>query len=175
MTSLSDGFTDIRRKVSSYIGVPDEEKDEPTLMDEVRGVCPTLTLKQRWYAFGICFVLGWFICFLSVITVGSIVTNPGRFAFLYTTGSLVSISSTCFLWGPCKQCKRMFKLHRILATSMYLGAMILTLYLAFTQASPILILLSILLQFLAMCWYVLSWIPYGRRMATKCVEGMCSC
>ena len=106
-----------------YIGVPDDEDEEPTMMEEIRGMCPTLTLKQRWYGFGACFVLGWFISFLSVITVGSIVTNPGRFAFLYTFGSLLSIGSTCFLWGPCKQCKRMFKLHRAIATSLYLGAM----------------------------------------------------
>lgn len=121
--SISDGFKDMKRKVSNYIGVPEEEEEDPTIMEEIRGMCPTLTLKQRWYGFGICFALGWFISFLSVIFVGSIVTNPARFAFLYTTGSLVSICSTCFVWGPCKQCKRMFKLHRILATSMYLGAM----------------------------------------------------
>lgn len=123
MTSISDGFADMKRKVSNYIGVPDEEEEDPTLMDEIRGMCPTLTLKQRWYGFGICFCIGWFISFLSVIAVGSIVTNPARFAFLYTAGSLTSLGSTCFLWGPCKQCKRMFKLHRLLATSMYLGSM----------------------------------------------------
>eukprot|EP01083_Nonionella_stella_P314628 1134288_1 len=174
--SLTDGFSDMKRKVSNYIGVPEEEQDEDqTMMEEMRGMCPTMTVKQRWYGFGICFVLGWFISFLSVITVGSIATNPGRFAFLYTFGSLVSISSTCFIWGPCRQCKRMFEWTRLLATSIYVLTMILTLYLAFSHASPILILFSILMQFLAMCWYVLTWIPYGRKMATKCMEGICPC
>eukprot|EP01084_Bolivina_argentea_P089857 162023_1 len=127
------GLKDVQRKVSNYIGVADDEEEDQTVMQELRGICPTLSLKQRWYGFGICFLLGWFISFLSIITVGSIVTAPGRFAFLYTFGSLLSIGSTCFLWGPMAQCKRMFKWNRMLATTMYLGAMALTLYLAFTQ------------------------------------------
>ena len=173
--SISEEITDLRKKVGSYVGVPLSEDDEPTLMDEMGSLFPSLSLTQRWYGFGICFVLGWFISFLSVISVGSIVTDPARFAFPYTIGSLVSICSSFFIWGPWKQCKKMFELHRLLATSMYLIAMALTLYLAFTQTSPILILLSILVKFLAMCWYVLSWIPYGRRMALKMLGGLLSC
>ena len=124
---LADKVTSAKRKASSYISVADDEDEDLTLAQElsqeIQGLCPTMTLKQRWYAFGICFCTGWFISFLSVITVGSIATNPGRFAFIYTAGSLCSIGSTCFLWGPCRQCKRMFKLHRMIATSVYLGAM----------------------------------------------------
>jgi hypothetical protein len=40
--------------------------------------------------------------------------------------------STMFLWGPVKQCKQMFEKKRIIATSVYLLSMVLTLVLAFS-------------------------------------------
>lgn len=163
----------INRKFSSYVGVPENENEEASLQEEVSNMCPTLTYKQRLYGFGICFVLGWFLSFLSLITLADIKDNPQRFAFTYTFGSIIALASTCFLWGPMKQVKKMFAPIRIGATLLYLISMALTLYLAFSGASTLAVLGSIFLQFLAMIWYCLSWIPYARRVVTSCVQSWC--
>eukprot|EP00494_Astrolonche_serrata_P007918 UN07952 len=64
----------------------------------------------------------------------------------------------------------MFDQHRAIATSIYLCSMIITLILAFTHQKLILILLFIVIQFCAGCWYVLSYIPFGRSMAKNCMQ-----
>ncbi len=55
--------------------------------------------------------------------------------------------------------------------------MALTLFLAyFPGAIPgriPLIILSILCQFIALVWYTLSYIPYGRSIALSCFKSMC--
>ena len=76
-------MTDQFKKFTTYIGVSNEEKDESEdelqqIKEELCGWCPTLTYKQRLYGFGICFVAGWFISFLSVLAVPSIKSNPGK-------------------------------------------------------------------------------------------------
>ncbi|VDM16901.1 unnamed protein product [Hydatigera taeniaeformis] len=58
--------------------------------------------------------------------------------------------STFFLVGPVKQCKRMFAESRIVAALLFL----------YHKAA--LCLLFSILQFIALTWYSLSFIPYAR-------------
>ena len=68
---------------------------------------------------------------------------------------------------------------RIVATAVYLVMMCLTLFLVFYRGNiPIrllLIVLSIILQFVALIWYTLSFIPFAReifaQLCCKCDEG----
>lgn len=76
----------------------------------------TLTRTERLTGFIICFVLGWFISFLSMGSLPIIVANPLRFAVLYSAGNLLSLCSTMFLYGPWKQVKSMFDSTRRLTT-----------------------------------------------------------
>lgn len=46
-------------------------------------------------------------------------------------------------------------------------AMAATLVCALALHNPMLVLVCILVQFGAMAWYILSYIPFGRRMATN--------
>eukprot|EP00954_Amorphochlora_amoebiformis_P003591 277798-Amorphochlora_amoeboformis.AAC.1 len=98
--------------------------------------------------------------------VGSILNAPkhpsgaAMFALFYTLGNLISIFSSCFLWGPCAQFKAMVECHRLFATSMYFAAMFMTLFCAFYQQEGYTsdarlgaVLVCMFLQFLAMCWY----------------------
>lgn len=94
-----DHIKEAQRKVSNYIGVVDDADDEDLtitqqIQSEIGSICPSLSIKQRWYGFGICFCIGWFISFLSVIAVWDIKEHPGKFAFLYTCGSLIALLST---------------------------------------------------------------------------------
>jgi hypothetical protein len=90
---------------------------------------------------------------------------------LYTIGNLLSLLSTGFLIGPVRQLKNMFHRKRAVATLIYLGALIGTLAVAFTTHSVIATLLMILVQFCAMAWYTLSYIPYARDVVRKAVVG----
>ena len=144
------------------------EPEERTLRDEIDEFC-TCSYETRIKGFGICFVLGWFITFMSTIAIVSIVTNPAKFAVLYTFGNLISLASTCFLFGPCSQIKSMLKHKRIFATILYFSAMIMTLVLAFKVRKALPVLLSMLLQFIAMIWYSLSYIPYARTLVTNLI------
>ena len=96
--------------------------------------------------------------------------GPTRFALLYTIGNVLAILSTMFLWGPINQVKDMFKKNRWIATCIYLGAMGLTLYAALGTKNVGFVLICIIIQFFAMLWYSLSYIPFARKAVKKCLR-----
>jgi hypothetical protein len=76
------------------------------------------------------------------------------------------------------QVKSMFASTRAVATCVYLAMLVLTLIVAFAEGlkgrAPLLVL-CILVQFVAMCWYVLSYIPFARQVVCSAVKGCCGC
>lgn len=73
--------------------------------------------------------------------------------------------------GPCKQLKRMFEETRIIATIVMVVMLALTLMAALWLGSAILALIFCILQFGAMTWYSLSYIPFARDAVKKCFAG----
>ena len=63
-----------------------------------------------------------------------------------TLGNIVSVCSSGFLFGPKRQCRSMFAARRIYATCIYLGAMLLTLIVAFSHGPKPIVLLLIFIQ-----------------------------
>lgn len=102
------------------------------------------------------------------IIVPSLVPRIGLFVILYSLGNIVGIASTLFLVGPKNQMKMMFKSGRIIATSVYLSMIFLTLFFAF-KGLTLLALICSILQILALIWYGLSYIPYARTVVKKCL------
>ncbi|XP_009465033.1 PREDICTED: vesicle transport protein SFT2B [Nipponia nippon] len=92
------------------------------------------------------------------------------FAVFYTLGNIASIGSTLFLMGPMKQLKRMFEPTRLIATVVMLLCLILTLCSAFWWRKEGLALLFCILQFFALAWYSISFIPFARDAVKKCVS-----
>uniref|UniRef100_A0AAY4E0Z5 Vesicle transport protein n=1 Tax=Denticeps clupeoides TaxID=299321 RepID=A0AAY4E0Z5_9TELE len=84
------------------------------------------------------------------------------FAVFYTIGNIAAIASTCFLMGPLKQLKRMFDPTRLIATCVMLLCLILTLLSVFLWGKRGLAIIFCILQFLAMTWYSISYIPFAR-------------
>jgi hypothetical protein len=69
---------------------------------------------------------------------------------------------------------------RFIATSMYFFMMGVTLFLVFYPGEiPVrllFVLISIVLQFLALVWYTISFIPYAREIISSiCQDSCCSC
>ncbi|XP_063868072.1 vesicle transport protein SFT2A-like isoform X1 [Scylla paramamosain] len=127
----------------------------------------SLSWNTRVKGFAICFVLGFVMSFLG----SALLFLPKGlilFAVFYTIGNCLALSSTCFLMGPVNQCKKMFAKTRIIATIVMFLALFMTLIAAFVIHKKALALLMVIIQFLAMTWYSLSYIPYARDAAKKC-------
>ncbi|KAK6259247.1 Vesicle transport protein [Theobroma cacao] len=75
--------------------------------------------------------------------------------------------STAFLIGPKRQVSMMLDPVRIYATAIYLASMIIALFCAFYVHNKLLTLLAIILEFGALIWYSLSYIPFARSMVSK--------
>ncbi|KAG8583117.1 hypothetical protein GDO81_008286 [Engystomops pustulosus] len=122
--------------------------------------------RVKWFA--ICFVSG-IVC--SILG-SALLWIPGAgiklFAVFYTIGNIAALASTCFLMGPLKQLKKMFEPTRLIATIVMLLCLVCTLCSVFWWQKKGLALLFCILQFLAMTWYSISFIPFARDAVIKC-------
>ncbi|KAL8171830.1 hypothetical protein V2J09_023634 [Rumex salicifolius] len=181
MEKLSEAFEKVKKnqaveRMRILVGmeVEDEESlaQEDSFMDEFNRNC-SLSTKQRFYGFAICFAAGltctllMLICHSTVHQSMLVFFHPIKFGFTFTLGNLLSLGSTAFLIGPKRQLTMMLDPVRIYATSLYLASMILALFCALYAHSKLLTLLAIVLEFCALTWYSLSYIPFARSMVTK--------
>ena len=122
----------------------------------------------------ICFFFsGVFICLLSSVMF-ALTLNLYSFGILYSLGNVVAIASTMFLMGPVKQLKLMFSETRWMASVAMILFLALTLISAFILMKKGLTILFCILQFLAMSWYCLSYIPFARDAVKKAVDSCIS-
>eukprot|EP01023_Acetabularia_acetabulum_P009189 TRINITY_DN14065_c0_g1_i4.p2 TRINITY_DN14065_c0_g1~~TRINITY_DN14065_c0_g1_i4.p2 ORF type:complete len:165 (-),score=14.45 TRINITY_DN14065_c0_g1_i4:1526-2020(-) len=155
------GFMDSFRRTFSL-----QEEEDPSLITQIQ-TATTLTWTQRLWGFGICFAVGMLFTIISIWFV--FVLNFKGFGVFYTLGSIATIASTFFLMGPLKQFKRMFKYNRWIASLVYVGSIILTLVVAFAMKnSGFLVLILVVIQFCAMIWYILTYVPGGQAMLGRC-------
>lgn len=133
-----------------------------SFMDEFNRQC-TLTTTQRFYGFAICLAAGLACTLLSML----VFFHPIKFGVMFTFGNLLALGSTAFLIGPKRQVNMMLDPIRIYATAIYLASMILALFCALYVRNKLLTLLAIILEFGALIWYSLSYIPFARSMVSK--------
>jgi hypothetical protein len=70
--------------------------------------CPSLSFQQRVIGCCICLTMGFLISMGSTFRLIRLLEgDPTPFAVLYTAGNLLGICSTCFLYGPLQQVKKM--------------------------------------------------------------------
>jgi len=156
----------LRRALSG--DAEEDEQDDSGLtrvMDQ-----STLSWGTRVKGFIACFLLG-----IVMSVVGSICVffrHFVAFGIVYTLGNLIAMSSTCFLCGPLAQIKKMFAKTRIIATVLVFVFMVLTLIAGIAIQKGGLTLLFCILQFCAMTWYSISYIPFARDAIKKCA-GTC--
>ncbi|XP_030462799.1 uncharacterized protein LOC115682650 [Syzygium oleosum] len=158
-------------KVKMLVGmeVDEEEAAAPSasaagdsFMDEFNRQC-TLTTKQRFYGFAICLAAGLTCTLLSML----VFFHPMKFGITFTFGNLLALGSTAFLIGPKRQVNMMLDPVRIYATAIYLASIIVALFCALYVRNKLLTLLAIILEFGALIWYSLSYVPFARSMVSK--------
>ena len=131
----------------------------------------TLTWEQRLIGFISCFSVGLILSFLSTLFTSLVfMGQPQKFAVCYSFGAIVSMGSSMFLMGPCTQLKSMFDQTRVVTTSVYLLSVMGTLCCALVLKNTLAVLLMLLVQFIALGWYCLSYIPYGREFVISCMR-----
>ncbi|XP_053643046.1 vesicle transport protein SFT2A isoform X1 [Cherax quadricarinatus] len=164
----------LRKALSGRETIGEEEEERGNIITQTEDTPllrvidnSSLSWNTRVKGFAICFALG----FLFSILGSALLFLPGGFilfAVFYTLGNILALSSTCFLMGPVNQFKKMFAKTRIIATIVVFLSLIMTLVAAFVLHKKALALLMVIIQFLAMTWYSLSYIPYARDAAKKC-------
>mmetsp|Transcript_8275 Transcript_8275/g.16784 ORF Transcript_8275/g.16784 Transcript_8275/m.16784 type:complete len:154 (+) Transcript_8275:672-1133(+) len=134
------------------------------------GEFTSMSLTQRMAAFAMFFGAGGFMTFMSLLFLPTIVLHPAKFALSFTFGNLLCIASTWFLVGPRAQLQSMFDPSRRTAASVYVGSLLFTLIFAFFGGSMryLLVLISVIIEVLALVWYTLSYVPYGRDILKRC-------
>ena len=152
-----------------------------TLYRSISGVasnpsmCPDLDLKTRIIGFIISFFVGIFMMISSISQLLTLAIGGQKwFALWYTCGNIVCLSSSFFLMGPKKQCENMMKPERKLTSIILFISMFLCLILAFTGVSKIIIMIFIIVQFISLLWYVLSYIPGAQKLCSSCIKSRIS-
>ncbi|KAE8601919.1 hypothetical protein XENTR_v10013831 [Xenopus tropicalis] len=125
--------------------------------------------RVKWFA--ICFVCGIACSILGTAFLFIPAAGKKLFAVFYTLGNVAALASTCFLMGPVKQLKKMFAPTRLIATLVMLLCLICTLCAVFWWQKNGLAIIFCILQFIAMTWYSLSYIPFARDAVIKCFTG----
>lgn len=143
-----------------------EENEELGLTEQVLDAS-TLSYSTRVKWFVICFA-GGILCSILGSALLFLPNGIKLFAVFYTLGNIAALSSTCFLMGPLKQLKRMFEPTRLIATIVMLLCLVLTLCAVFWWHKKGLAIIFCILQFLAMTWYSISYIPFARHAVMKC-------
>lgn len=137
--------------------------------DEQNELCPSLTFKQRIIGFFCTLCLGVLFGIIAWVTI--IQKKYVEFGIFMTLSNITALGGSLFLAGPVKQVKKMFEETRWIATTVYLLMLIMTLVAAFAIKSPPLVIICCILQYLALIWYGLSYIPYARTVVKNCVKG----
>ncbi len=150
------------------------------LEEQICSFCPACDYQTRIGGCLFMLTLGFFISLGSTFRLFQLIQgNPTPFAIMYTVGNFVSLSATCFMYGPWTQAKKMFAPTRFLATAVYFGFMFSTLFLAYypyyVPLRGMLIVISVVLQFVALFWYTISFIPYAREVVLGCLGKVPCC
>ena len=161
----------------ALLGAPRERTWAEQVEEDVCSVCPAMTYKQRVLGCAVCSVIGMVLEFGAFVRfLQAAGGNPAPFAIFYTLGNIIAICGSFFLSGPRKQCKSMCDKTRRFTVFIFFAAMFLTLFVAFSKwmpVRPLLIVVLVVIQSLALTWYLLSYIPFARQWVTTCCTSMC--
>lgn len=162
--------------VNTDDGYGSKTESQSWLSKKMSQCLPSLSKKQRIIGFMTSLVLG-IICFgLAISFLPMLVINPRKFSLLFSLGSLFTISSFSFLWGPYNHITHLFGKERLPFTLVYFTTLTATLYFAMGLQSAILTPIAAVMQVIALVWFVISYIPGGQtglKFFTKLCSGFC--
>merc|ERR1712194_861215 len=138
--------------------------------------------RQRWTTFFLGAVLGVGLMSLGLFFLPMIIFAPQKFALLFTLGSLSFMTSFSALRGHHAFLRHLLSRQRALFSAVYITSMVGTLWAALLYRSFVLTLAFSGVQIAALGWFLVSYIPGGRRalgfatgMGWRLARGCCSC
>lgn len=164
----------MRSVTPGFLRPVEPNPDEQSLQKMLQAGCfPRFTRTQRMAGTVLCFAAGALCTICSAPAVrGVLLGHPTKFAVLYTLGNVVSLGGTCCLAGPGPLLRSFTRRHVTIASSAYVISMLLTLIEVFTPGlpgRPALVVILVACQWLALVWYFLSYVPFGRRVVISAV------
>jgi hypothetical protein len=111
---------------------------------------------------------------------GSIISgNPAKFARFYTLGNLVMMCASLFFSSPTQQMKKLLSRQRGSTLALFMATMSLTLVTVYSRpfvGRSFVIMLFVVVQHMALAWYILSYVPRGQLLAGRAVRKLsCWC
>lgn len=161
MDKMNQAFERMKMLVGMEVD-EEEQQHDSSFIDDFNRNC-TLSTKQRLYGFAICLAAGITCTLMSML----VFFHPIKFGITFSFGNLLALGSTAFLIGPKRQFTMMLDPVRIYATAIYMASIIIALFCAVYVRNKLLTLLAIVLEFGALVWYSLSYIPFARSMVSK--------
>ncbi len=132
---------------------------------------PALAYRQRLVGAGFCFSAGLVMLLSSLASLTSLLLgNPVPFAVKFALGNLLSVGASTFVVGPSRQLRSMFAPERRAASAAYLSLLAATLFCALQLQSHLFTACALVLQLMAMAWYILSYIPFGQSSLRWCIR-----
>ncbi|CBH09420.1 hypothetical protein, conserved [Trypanosoma brucei gambiense DAL972] len=122
--------------------------------------------RLRWYL--LCTALGFFCSAMGYVALSFGVY--WKYSVLNTLGSLISLGGSFILKGPRAQLRYMFDDYRRAASAVYITSLVLSLVVAIYFKSFFLCLLCGIVQYVALIWYSLSFVPYGQEAVASCIR-----
>ncbi|KAL1874011.1 hypothetical protein VTK73DRAFT_617 [Phialemonium thermophilum] len=120
-----------------------------------------LSRWDRLLIFGAC-NLGALACFvICFFFFPALILRPRKFVTLWTVGSFLFLCSFAAVMGPLAYAQHLLSSPRLPFTTAYFGSIGLTLYFSVGLRSPILTLLSAIIQLACLAWYLVSYFPMG--------------
>ncbi|KAJ2006677.1 protein transport protein sft2 [Coemansia thaxteri] len=126
-----------------------------------RGEWFGLTLMQRWVGFAGCAVLAVFCYLLAFMALPLMIVSPQKFATAFSLGSLATTAGVALLRGPRAHSQHMLSRERLAFTLAYFGSVFFTLFFSAVAHSYLGTLFFVVIQVVALVWYVVSYFPGG--------------
>jgi len=117
--------------------------------------------SQRLLLFAMLFGTGVVVSFLSVGMLPMLILRPQKFAFAFSLGQVLLITSTWLVVPLQVQLRALSVTERASAAAMYGIALVLALVTSLRHLA-LLALCFVLIQLSALAWYLLTFLPFGR-------------
>ena len=159
------GNDDVESQSTSLLGEMNASLSSmrSTLESQLPSKIMGMNYQQRLQVFVVALLVSaLFFALAFIVGLPLITVRPQKFALSFTMGSITFMSSFAILKGPYEHFKTLLSGDRLHFTTIYIGSMILTIYLTFTAGGMegyVLVLGASGMQLVALVWYLVTFLP----------------
>lgn len=152
-------FGNVFSSAKNFFTGAKEEERPPTTYEKIMSY---IEVETSYTTFLIVLGLGFFVLFMSLFFLPTIILNPQKFVSLFSLGSFIIISSFIFIHGTKAYFEMLFNEDRRIYTISYFLSIFVGMY--FSNFTTIFFVshLCSMLQLLIMIFFILSFIPGGQ-------------